>query len=46
VNVRIQPLISSPWFVFAVALLLRLSFLVYEARQVPPEALATVPFQK
>jgi len=45
VNVRIQPLISSPWFVFAVALLLRLGFLFYEARQVPPEALATVPFQ-
>lgn len=42
---RIQPLIRSPWFIFSVALLLRLSFLLYEARQVPADALATVPFQ-
>ena len=44
-NFPIKPLISSPWFIFSVALLLRLSFLVYEARQVPADALATVPFQ-
>ena len=44
-NLRIQPLLSSPWFIFSVALLLRLSFLFYEAHQVPSEALATVPFQ-
>jgi hypothetical protein len=45
VKFRFQPLISSPWLIFTVALLLRLSFLFYEAHQVPPEALATVPFQ-
>lgn len=44
-KLQIQPLISSPWLIFSVALLLRLSFLFYEAHQVPPEALATVPFQ-
>ena len=44
-NFRIQPLISSPWFIFSVALFLRLSFLFYEAHQVPSEALAVVPFQ-
>ncbi|HET7107359.1 MAG TPA: glycosyltransferase family 39 protein [Candidatus Acidoferrum sp.] len=44
-NFRSQPLISSPWFIFSIALLLRLSFLFYEARQVPAEALAIVPFQ-
>ena len=44
-NFRIKPLISSPWFIFSVALLLRLSFLIYEAHQVPVEALAIVPFQ-
>ena len=42
---RYQPLISSPWLIFSVALLLRLSFLFYEALQIPTEALATVPFQ-
>jgi Dolichyl-phosphate-mannose-protein mannosyltransferase len=45
VNFRIQPAISSPWLIFCVALLLRLSFLFYQAHQVPTEALATVPFQ-
>jgi hypothetical protein len=45
VKFRFQPLISSPWLIFCVALLLRLSFLFYEAHQVPAEALATVPFQ-
>jgi Dolichyl-phosphate-mannose-protein mannosyltransferase len=45
VNFRFQPLISSPWLILCVALLLRLSFLFYEAHQVPAEALATVPFQ-
>jgi hypothetical protein len=45
VNSRFQPLISSPWLIFSAALLLRLSFLFYEAHQVPLEALATVPFQ-
>jgi hypothetical protein len=45
VKFRFQPLISSPWLIFTVALLLRLSFLFYEAHQVPAEALATVPFQ-
>jgi hypothetical protein len=45
VNFQIKPLISSPWFIFSVALLLRLSFLFYEAHQVPPDALAVVPFQ-
>jgi len=45
VNLRIQPLISSPWFIFSVALLLRLSFLFYETHQIPANALATVPFQ-
>ena len=44
-NVRFQTLIRSPWFIFFVALVLRLSFLFYEAHLVPPEALATVPFQ-
>ena len=44
-NFRIKPLISSPWFIFSAALLLRLSFLIYEAHQVPAEALAIVPFQ-
>jgi len=38
-------MISSPWLIFCIALLLRLSFLFYEAHQVPAEALATVPFQ-
>jgi len=45
VNFRSKPLISSPWFIFSIALLLRLSFLFYEAHRVPPEALAIVPFQ-
>jgi hypothetical protein len=45
VNSRFQPLMSSPWLIFWVTLLLRLSFLFYEAHQVPAEALATVPFQ-
>jgi hypothetical protein len=45
VNLRFQTLISSPWLIFCLALLLRLSFLFYEAHQIPPEALATVPFQ-
>ncbi len=45
VNFRFQPMISSPWLIFCIALLLRLSFLFYEAHQVPAEALATVPFQ-
>ena len=44
-NFRSKPLISSPWFIFSIALFLRLSFLFYEAHQVPPEALAIVPFQ-
>jgi hypothetical protein len=45
VKFRFQPLISSSWLIFSVALLLRLSFLFYEAHQIPPQALATVPFQ-
>jgi hypothetical protein len=45
VNFRFQPLVSSPWLIFSVALPLRLAFLFYEAHQIPPEALATVPFQ-
>lgn len=45
VKSRFQPLISSSWFIFSVALLLRLTFLFYEAHQIPPPALATVPFQ-
>jgi len=45
VNFRFQPLVSLPWLIFCVALLLRLSFLFYEAHQVPTEALAAVPFQ-
>jgi hypothetical protein len=45
VNFRFQPLISSPWLIIFVALLLRLSFLFYEAHQIPATALATVPFQ-
>jgi hypothetical protein len=45
VNFRFHPLISSPWLIFCVALLLRLSFLFYEAHQIPATALATVPFQ-
>jgi hypothetical protein len=45
VKFRFQPLISSSWLTFSVALLLRLSFLFYEAHQIPPPALATVPFQ-
>jgi hypothetical protein len=45
VNFRFHPLTSSPWLIFCVALLLRLTFLFYEAHQVPAEALATVPFQ-
>jgi hypothetical protein len=45
VNFRFQPLMSSAWLIFWVALLLRVSFLFYEAHQVPAEALATVPFQ-
>jgi hypothetical protein len=45
VKFRFQPLISSSWLIFSVALLLRLSFLFYEAHQIPPPALATVPFQ-
>jgi hypothetical protein len=45
VNFRYQPLVSSPWLIFCVALLLRLTFLFYQAHQVPAEALATVPFQ-
>ena len=44
-NFRSKPLISSPWFIFSIALLLRLSFLFYEAHQIPAEALAVVPFQ-
>ena len=44
-NFRFQRLISSPSLIFSVALLLRLSFLFYEAHQVPAAALATVPFQ-
>ena len=44
-NSRFQSLLSSPWPIFCVALLLRVSFLLYEAHQIPPEALATVPFQ-
>ncbi|HET6929068.1 MAG TPA: hypothetical protein VFI45_02005 [Candidatus Acidoferrum sp.] len=44
-NFRFQPLISSPWLIFVIALLLRLSFLFYEAHQVPAEALGVVPFQ-
>jgi hypothetical protein len=45
VNFRFQPLPSSPWLIFSVALLLRLAFLFSQAHQVSPEALATVPFQ-
>ena len=45
VNFRFQPLISSPWLIFSVALLLRLAFLFSQAHQVPAEALATIPFQ-
>lgn len=44
-NFRFQPLLSSPWLIFSVALLLRLAFLFSQAHQVPPEALATVPFE-
>lgn len=44
-NFRIQPLLASPRFIFSMALLLRLSFLFYEAHQIPAEALASVPFQ-
>jgi hypothetical protein len=45
VNFRFQPLISSPWLIFGVALLLRLAFLFSRAHQVPDAALAVVPFQ-
>ena len=44
-NFRFQPLISSPWLIFGVALLLRLAFLFSRAHQVPDAALAVVPFQ-
>ena len=44
-NFRIQQLLTSPRFIFSVALLLRLSFLFYKAHQIPAEALAGVPFQ-
>ena len=45
VKSRFQPLLASPWFIFLIALLLRLSFLFFEAHQVPAQALAIVPFQ-
>ncbi len=44
-NFRVQSVASSPWVIFGVALCLRLAFLFYEARLVPAEALAVVPFQ-
>jgi hypothetical protein len=45
VKFRFQLLFSSPWLIFSVASLLRVTFLFYRAHQVPAEALATVPFQ-
>jgi 4-amino-4-deoxy-L-arabinose transferase-like glycosyltransferase len=45
VKLRIQPLVSSPWFICGAAFLFRLAFLLYEAHLVPAEALAVVPFQ-
>lgn len=44
-NFRFQRLLASPSLIFFVALFLRLTFLFYEAHQVPATALATVPFQ-
>ncbi len=45
VNPRFQSVVTSPWTIFGVALALRLTFLFHQAHQVPPEALATVPFE-
>jgi 4-amino-4-deoxy-L-arabinose transferase-like glycosyltransferase len=42
---RILRLCSSAWFIALVAMLLRTAFLLYKAHLIPPEVLATVPFQ-
>ena len=44
-NLRLQSIVSSPWIICGVALLLRLAFLFYQGHLVPAEALARVPFQ-
>jgi len=45
VKFRIQPIVSSPWLIFSIALFARVTFVLYEGHRVPAEALATVPFQ-
>ena len=45
VKLRIQPLVSSPWFICGAAFLFRIAFLLYEAHLVPAQVLAVVPFQ-
>ena len=42
---RAKAIACSPWFLCAVALLLRLAFVFYQGHRVPREALAIVPFQ-
>jgi 4-amino-4-deoxy-L-arabinose transferase-like glycosyltransferase len=45
VTFRAKAIASSPWFLFGVALLLRLVFVFFQGHRVPRAALAVVPFQ-
>jgi len=38
-------LLCSPWFIFFIALLLRVAYLLYRAYLIPPEVLASAPFE-
>jgi ABC-type transport system involved in cytochrome c biogenesis permease component len=42
---KLLRLLQSPGFIFLAALLLRLAFLLYKIHDIPPEALASLPFQ-
>ena len=42
---RTQQLLTSPWIICFVALVLRLAFFLQQAHQVPAQILATVPFE-
>jgi hypothetical protein len=42
---KLVRLLAFPWFIAAVALLLRLLYLVYRAHLIPPEVLASAPFE-
>jgi 4-amino-4-deoxy-L-arabinose transferase-like glycosyltransferase len=45
VNKILSWLTSSPAIIFAVALALRVAFILVEGHKVPPQALATIPFE-